>query len=371
MKYLYLLIIISILFSCGNGNDETNNNDDTTFVVDSITSEQVDLKDEGMNTDLSNHEFLIKMAAYNKDLSDSLNIYLTLISKEINSEAQIVKAFDIREKILPMIEEASFHYLEGLQEDYNDVMESALNKAGFQGVYAEGMFQMLEIAPILEKEIEQYCSEKFKLRIKFLNAYASSLGSEYPFDSMGDEMEVVKIGEEIMNKYPNSKLFNEIKEKYMWEVLNFTDFHTVTNPDGEYINYIVGGLDTEFYPTGSDRSNFENFVKSLPSSRYTPVIKKLLENTSDVSPKEGAMVYLVTVEVVDDYLKADEKIFNLLNMGIDIPHNIIIRDGDEIQSAVVYRFYSDLKKAEKALSVIQTDYPNARIITVDRGGNKK
>jgi len=230
-------------------------------------------------------------------------------------------------------------YLDENREDYNDEQEKELNRIGFQGLYSKVMFMVLDVAPVLEKEIESVASEEFKLRTAFNNAYASSLGSEYPFDTMTDEMEVVKIGEEIYNKYPESKLFKEIKEKFMRAVSYFTDFHVVTHSNGSDPDYIVGGLDVHMYPAGSYKSNFESFVKSLPDSKYNKIVRQMLDYPSVITSKDDDSVYLVLIHSSDDYKEAEKIIFDFINEGIDIPHNIIVRDGENVKKSVVYRFF--------------------------------
>jgi hypothetical protein len=45
--------------------------------------------------------FILNLAKNDKDLNDSLNLYLEIIFGEINSEKQIKEAFYIRDRILP------------------------------------------------------------------------------------------------------------------------------------------------------------------------------------------------------------------------------------------------------------------------------
>ena len=106
----------------------------------------------------------------------------------------------------------------------------------------------------------------------------------------------------------------------------------------------------------------------MPQSKYTKVVKSVLKNPSTILYNEDFLLYLVVVEMEDDYDQAEEKIFSYIEKGIDIPHHIIITDKENINHAIVYRFFTDLNKAQKALDYIIKNYKNAQIIPVDRSG---
>ena len=92
----------------------------------------------------------------------------------------------------------------------------------------------------------------------------------------------------------------------------------------------------------------------------------MLTNTDCMSIRRIKNV--VARSVIKYYDQAEEKIFSYIEKGIDIPHHIIITDKENINHAIVYRFFTDLNKAQKALDYIIKNYKNAQIIPVDRSG---
>ena len=231
------------------------------------------------------------------------------------------------------------------------------------------MYYGLDVFPVLEKEIESVASEEFKLKIAFKNAVALSSGGEYPYDTMSDDMEVVRIGEEIISKYPNSKTAELIKEDFINAVSCFTDFHVVVYSGSDDPAYIVGcGTETSMYPGGSNKKNFLDFIDILPGSKYSKVIKSILDNPSEISSDENSLIHLVVIDIEKDYKKIDQRIFNYIDNGIDIPHKIVVRSGDQADWAIVYRFFSDKSKADKALRYIKQTYEDAEIITINSAG---
>ena len=193
---------------------------------------------------------LLAAAEKHPGIKDSLTLYLGMISEVIENENRIKEIFSYREQLMDRVDRLVVEFLNPNTMDYNEALEKELNSIGFQGRYAEGMYFELGVAPILEEEIERVASEEYKLKIAFDVAVASAYDTEYPFDSMDDEMEIVKIGEQINKKFPGSKTAEYIKTEFMQAVSCFTDFHVVIDPERNDSTYIVGGIDVDFYPAG-------------------------------------------------------------------------------------------------------------------------
>lgn len=362
-KLSYLLVCLLLINACASKSNDENTQ------TDSLETEEIITEEIESETTEYDDSFILNLAKNDKDLKDSLNLYLGIIFGEINSEKQIKEAFYIRDKILPKLESAAFDYLAEKQTDYDSELEEALTGIGFQGIYVEGMFMNMEFSSILEAEIEQYASDEFKLKTAFHTAYANSMGTEYPFDSMDDDAEVVRVGEKIMKQFPNSQLYKEIEEEFMTVVSFFTDWHVVDRGDDSETIIVIGGLSTDFYPNGSYESNIVSYTDNFPNSVITPVIEKILQNPSTISTEEDATFHLVVVETLEDYDKAEKAVFNYLLDGIDVPHVLILRDGDTSYWGLVYRFYSQIEKAEEALEIIKPDFPKAKILDIDANGN--
>lgn len=362
MKNSLSLIIIVLFFACGNQTEQEETS------IDSMSNEELSLTEipEQEESSQDPGQILFKVVENDPGLTSKLKKYMTMLKGKINSEEEIIEIFELRKKIIAELDELIYEYL-SQNGEYDHDLEQALNYYGMQGTYAEGMYFGLDVAPVLEKEIKEYASEEFNLNIAFNNAVATAYQSEYPYDSMVDEMEIVKIGEKIMKKYPRSETAEKIEEEFMRAVWVFTDFHVVTHSGRDDETYIVGGLDVDMYPAGSYKGNFEAYVKELPNSKYTKVIQAILDNPSEIS-YENTPVYLVTVDIESDSDKTNEKLFNFVDSGIDIPHRIIVRRGDKADYALVYRFFSDKEKADKALDFIKQTHEDAEIIVIDRKG---
>ena len=54
--------------------------------------------------------------------------------------------------------------------------------------------------------------------------------------------------------------------------------------------------------------------------------------------------------------------FKYLWLGIDVPHTIMLRDGDENRGVLVYRFYDKKEPAEKSLARIKKIIPKAKLV---------
>jgi uncharacterized protein YfcZ (UPF0381/DUF406 family) len=81
-------------------------------------------------------------------------------------------------------------------------------------------------------------------------------------------------------------------------------------------------------------------------------------------------VYLIAVESFKTEEEAENKVFELLNKSIDVPHVISSKKGKTEQYHAVYRFYAQEAKAKENLKKIKSQFKNAKIIHIDYNWNE-
>jgi len=57
--------------------------------------------------------------------------------------------------------------------------------------------------------------------------------------------------------------------------------------------------------------------------------------------------------------------FKYMWLGIDVPHQLVVRDSNDNKRVIVYRFYNTKEPAEKALVEIQKVIPKAKLVEYD------
>lgn len=199
---------------------------------------------------------------------------------------------------------------------------------------------------------------------------------EYPFLNLDGQGKMVFTGEKMQEKYPDNELTKKIEADFKMALTPLTDVHVIKSEFDK--SYMVNGLATEFYPNATNIDAIKKFVTDYPDSKYSKVVGKILENMSEMEPKQSGWkdLYLVVVSWED---LAEETFSNpedttqvksmtcigakkvsdeFLQKGIAIPHIIRLLKKEEEKCAVVYRFYADKKKAEMALQEIKKEVPN-------------
>ncbi|MBN1637633.1 MAG: hypothetical protein JW866_01605 [Ignavibacteriales bacterium] len=347
----------------------------TVIIVIAITSMIVACGAQREEKDL---KILYSLTKGEPELDKLLKEYVEMISvpDDISSEEEILEIFQLRDslilKLYPTIDE--YYWILVEDDKYNEFenLEKELMEIGISTVYAEGMVVGLVSSPILEKQIDEYGSEPFKLYCKFMDAYSNSQGGEYPFIDLSAQMEMVDFGEKLYQNYPDSKYIEMIEFNFNFAVQLLTDFHKVTDLGQDYTQYLTEGMSVDYWPYGTSLENFTTFVQDYPNVKLTKVVKEILKNTSEIYvdfEKEGSdPIYLIAIEELDDYLDAQNKVLDYILNGIDIPHIVILERGSDYSYAIVYRFYSDKNLADRMFNSIKLKYPDAYMLKVNMYG---
>lgn len=293
----------------------------------------------------------------------------------IGNEAQLKKVFDSRDQLIKRLSHPVAVYISQMKDkrDFKaiKVLDKELKSVGMRGVFAEGEFLELTCTPVFQDEIKEFASDVYRLYLSFGTATSNSLGGEYPYDWLEPQMKMVTIGEELLKKYPDHQYTKKIERHFRDALRVLTDVHRVKvkDTDNPVDSYIVGGISTERFPTGTELSNYTQFVEHYPASRFNGVVNRILETMSEIPADEYGKfdtLHLVTVGETADREAGKEKIYQYLLKDIDIVHLIPVTDDEGEKYVVTYRFYGDLPKAEQALEKIKPVEPGAKIITIDQ-----
>ncbi len=292
---------------------------------------------------------------------DTLKLFKEYVEKikngnSIKTESEIKEIFALRDSLKKrLVPPLSRFYDPSSPSCCDSVVVQELKSLGFQEITVEGMFMALGQLPVLQDKINEVASEPYYLYLNFMNAKDDADGSEYTFMDLIPEMEMLRIGETLQTKFPNSEYSQKIKELFYAALYPMVDFHKVVSKDMS--QFIVGSTLTDVFPTGTEVSNYENFVKNYSKTRYAKIVAKILANTSEIrfeNEKVGD-IYLVSVKVLTGTFDDAWKICcsEYLDKGIDIPHLISV---SETEIAICYRFFSDKTKAEKAKTDLKKNY---------------
>ena len=362
-KIMFFVFIISFLaYSCKNSSE--NNNENSEIANDTIDEvedgEKIQRVELFYVPDIVNEQ--------REEISEKFNQYFDAFNTEITSEQQLMSILTMRDSLIKdmiIIFEDYYYENEGDYETW-ELIDEELIAIGFWTVYAEGMFVYLDVAPILEDEIEEFASDDFKLYLDFKNKFSMSMGGEYPYSGLSLYFEAVKAGEKMFKEYPNSKYYDLIFDDYYYCLDAVTDIHVVNNS-----GCFHGDFNFSFWPFATNCEEWATLIKENPNSMFTPIFQSLSDNTSSINidvENEGALstIYVVATNKVDDYEAAKFKIYDYLHQGLDIVHALTLNNNGEIENYVAYRFYSEdyKSKAEEAFEYIKTIAPNAQLIKV-------
>lgn len=375
---LFVFAILFFLISCSTASEEkknttidtvTENKTDTLSVE--IETETVEIDSLNANDSLFKIQFpeidtVVEYALFRDSVIDYFN---KVFVDEITKQSQIEAIFAFRNDLVVKLTNLSHSYNESTHDNYKkwDAYHIELVKFGFRPIYAEGMFTGLTIAPILENKIKTLCSKEFQLFSSFSLAEANSFGGEYPFLDLSAQIEMVLLGEKMAKKFPKSEYNRLIEKPYRFALSTLTDLHGISR-NGEINEYLLQDISRDFWPNATDISYMETFVKKHYKSKFAGVVKKILSNTSELEVGEDlnvGNVFLVVVESYNEEQLAEDRVFKLLNKGIDIPHVISSKKENVEQFNVVYRFYKNKEKAEKALIKIKKKFKESKLIHID------
>ncbi|MBN2571941.1 MAG: hypothetical protein JXA68_07425 [Ignavibacteriales bacterium] len=330
----------------------------------------------GSKTEEKNLKILYDLTKDKPLIDEQLKIYVEKISNpdDVSSEEDILEIFSMRDTLMlnlySVIEE--YYWVLNEKDDFTqfEELEKELIEIGITTVYAEGMYVGLVSYPIFETQIKEIGSEPFRIYVEFMNEYSASQGGEYPYMDLTNQMKMIELGEKLYFDYPNNEYTEKIKSLLFSTMELFTDFHKVTDFENDYTSYVISGLEIEFWPFATDYSNYEKFLNEYPNLKIIPVVKEILKNTSEIciDNNDSDPIYLVTIEELDDYFIAHEKVNNFVINGIDIPHVVMVQRSSVYSYAVVYRFYSDKEHADRMLDLVKDKYPNAYMLKVNMYG---
>ncbi|MBN2890541.1 MAG: hypothetical protein JXL97_01615 [Bacteroidales bacterium] len=370
---ILFLLIVFLTLSCKNSVNKSDSNSDNNIntTTTSIQQNNVDVNENTKQALVLEHlPNIIKK--YNSDFYQDFLAYLNLLNSFIDTEDKVLIVLAMRDSM--MVEMSTiidnYYYNEG-EADWDTwaLVDKELDTIGFWTIYAEGMFVALDVAPILENEIEQYTSEEFKTYIDFKNKFSQSLGGEYPFMNVSVYYPAIMAGEKMYKNFKSSKYFDLIYDDYLNCLSIVTDMHKVSfgssSSDCFYSN-----LTYSFYPFATSCDDLEFIIDEYPNSMFIPIFKKITNNMSVIdvdtdNENAKAEVFAVVIDKFDNYKDAGDKIFEFLHQGKDIVHNLSLKNNnDETLYYTCYRFYSNKQKAEDALKNIKSDFPNAKILHV-------
>jgi len=363
-KYFYLLICVLILNSCGNKN---STKDDANSKNEELVLAVVDSK-----TLVPNLEKNLVNANDKKVLQE----YITWIKSDLKTEEQILNAFSLRRKLMTVLDNYLYDIYDKIMfsenGEYNEnadaewmIIEKELQDIGIICNYMEGNFSGIGDGKILEPQILASESRALQLYSEYLSNYALTIGSEYPYSELTTDMELLVLGDELIQKFPDFTFVNEIDSLYYYSVLPFTDFHKNISDNGEYYEYYtVWGTSTDEWPNMTDISFHNELVAKYPDLNISKIVKKILENTSEIYvDADGAYtVYLIEIENTTDYEYATKKIKEFIKQGIDIPHLVSNYENEVSTYSIVYRFYSDKTRSESEMKKIIKQFPKAKIV---------
>jgi len=232
-------------------------------------------------------------------------------------------------------------------------MEKELAVLGIQAYFAEGDVAGLSDGPFLEDVIERVASEPCRLFIHMKNVQTKASNHEYVYMDLDADMKMVEIGERFLKSFPDSKFAGQMRDMLYDSLVPLTDVHYV----GSSI-YIVGGTSKDVYPGWTVIENHRKFIKTHLDSRFRGVVARIIGNISDISG--GGPIYAVVTDVCPSEKEARRVVYSYLLQGLDIPH-ILTGRGDQKSTFIAYRFFSDKRKADMALSEIRKIKPQASI----------
>jgi len=313
----------------------------------------------------NNVEVLPKIAQYVYELCHT--------DKSIRNEADLQRLFEERDKkIMPLLNQKVLDPLSAADETFfhqesGKKLNEELETIGMRGVFAEGFYMGLAAFPMLGKELEQHASEVYKWYMQFWNGEGLSQGGEYPYMDLSGYGQMMSAAEQMIAKYPEHKYTQKVEEAFRNALNVLTDVHKVVQAG--QANYIVHDLNTEFYPTATELETYEKLLTEHPDSKYYPVIKNILENMSTMEySKEKGWKDLYMVVISWEGVKrsrdggpcasARQKVHEYLDKGIAIPHSLLLKKDNKRTCALVYRFFTDKKQAEKAATSIKAQIPD-------------
>ncbi len=368
-KLLFLLALSFALIACNN----TENNPSEQETKEENKSEATPKHIERVSL-----EVVPKIIEENAPkLKPQFDAYINSINTEITSFDQLLSIYNQRDSLILELEKVLLGYYYNEEIDSSESTWSAIDeeigKIGINSIYAEGMPQVFDVAPMFEEELNKFAPEDYKIYIEFKNAYSESMGGEYPYLDITGYLKNILIGEKMDLNFKDSKYYELIKEDFYLSIASCLDIHkVVSSGKNEEPSFFNGQLNTEFYPFATTCDGWEEFTTDNPNSIFTPIIQKLSENMSSLTINHNQnkfKAFMVVLDKTDSDNKCNELILNYIKDGVDVVHNIqLLKENDEVEYYTCYRFFTEKKKAKAAYKKISEKYPNAEIIKVETDG---
>jgi hypothetical protein len=327
----------------------------------------------------------------NKLIMEQLKGLKTMIANrsKINSLADIEKTLRMRDSLIFLLTNNE-KYIKIVSEDQcYQKLEEEFKSIGIYIIQAEGLYFGLDVAPLLDDVIERVADEPYILRNKIRNLNSMTIGGEYPYTDISQEMEIVVLSEKMLNKYPDHGYNKEILE-ILCDALNcLTDVHKYTaillnSDDKKYAGtedyFLIGNYNAEYYPCITDTAYHQAFIRKYSKSRFAKVIRKIFSNISTLSSQNSKILYIIKVPpLTSDSVFVDEKLkqafknlpkdiaeqedcFKYMWLGIDIPHLLYLPYDTDIKKVICYRFFDSQEPAEKSLKLIRKMIPSAKLV---------
>jgi hypothetical protein len=372
---LYFIFSSFLYFSCAsdaNDVDEaTDVTDSTKFFLDSAMVE-IDSVDS-VEVTLDTVEIIIPMLSQIIEtkakpvIKEQFSHYINALRfpSEIKEEKDIKMVISMRDSLISTLQYGFLedYYYKELEEkkELKDSLAREFVKIGIKAVYAEGLYAGLTESPVLVAKIEKIASPAFKLYIAFQQAWANSLGTEYTYMDLEPEANMVVLGEKLRKDFPKSEYVALTKDSYSDAIYPLTNVHALEHEGA--ISYIVGGMETDVYPGGTEITNHKDFVKKYPNTKLTPLVNVILSNISTLN-SESDTIFAIVTDWVNTYSQAREKASNYVLAGKDIPHFSEIKTPNGKKIALIYRFYSNSEMANSQLDKAKVLAKQAEIVKV-------
>lgn len=269
----------------------------------------------------------------------------------IKSESQLIDLLQSRNEALLELNQA-FDQIsaENLDQQLPEI-QSELETIGIELNMTNGTFSGLKSAEAFEEIISIYSSDPFIYYQAFIQAQEKVQASEFPFADMEPYKEMVVAGEKLMTDFPSSNHYQAIQADFQEALSHFVGIFLLK--EGGYATERVNSpLEySDSYTTETE--THKQFVEQHASSRYAPIISRMLESKSSIS-KKPENIYAIHRETAGSMQEAREKQFDLLNKGEDVLH-ILPYDAGTQQEAflLTYRFFDDEEASLQFLDALQ------------------
>lgn len=286
-----------------------------------------------------------------------------VLTQDLAGDVEILGLLEKRDSSLIPYLTPLFENMETAKLDDNwGAYQKELNKLGMTMTAAKGKFISIGVGSFLEEKIANVASPELQALIKFRNAQTESLNGEYPFQNMRPFRDMVIFGEKVLAG-KNEAYKSQIDADFQSALEAFTDVHYVSSPDSRQVGVVlVGGTNTDLYPSLGELETAKEFVASEEESKYKKALSRILENPSEISAKPEN-IYVVVIEWAESKNMAQMRVRSHLGKGEDVPHYLKIRRGDGTDKyAVSYRFYENEEKANNAYDEAIKEFPDARLV---------